>query len=455
MLADQRGVFLNIIKWFFLATLIGVVVGIADAMFLFLLDYSMDATGENPLYFMPLPFVFYLVFLLSKKIAPKSTDYSTDAAINKINSYRPVDIISTIKAFFLPILTISFGGSAGKEAPCADVGAGLGSLTSRIFRLSTADRRKLMICGVSAGFAGVFGVPISGAIFGLEVLWVGFIFYEVMFPAFVAGITAYQVTSFLGVKYVYHPITVAPVFSEGFFIKVLFAGIIFGLVSLVLIEVMKFARVMFRFISFKYSAFWKCFIGGSILVLVGLVISPDYLGLGMDQADAVLHGAEPRHTFGFLIKIFTTSITFAAGGVGGAVTPIIYIGAQAGSVMSTFLELDPATVAALGVVSVLAGTTNAPLAASIMAIELFGTAIAPYAAVSCVISFMMTGSRTIFSKQRISIFSKDALDDKPVVDKESRLTQATMPVKRASIIKLTRHLIPHSNPKEKNKKKKN
>ncbi|MGB2579758.1 H+/Cl- antiporter ClcA [Elusimicrobium simillimum] len=449
MFKDQTGMFLNILKWFILSTIIGIIVGIADALFLTLLDASTASVSRVPLYFVGLPLVLWVTSLLARKVAAKHTDFSTDAAINKINAHKPVSLISTLKAFFLPIITITGGGSAGKEAPCADVGAGLASMLAAGLRLNAEDRRKLMICGVSAGFAGVFGVPISGAIFGLEVLWVGYIFYEVMFPAFVAGITAYQVTSYLGVEYVYHPITVIPVFTEGFFLKVLFAGIFFGLMSLLFIELMKFFRTVFRFISFKFSMFWRAFSGGVILVLIGLLVSPEYLGLGMDTTNDILHGAEPTFAMGSLFKMLTTAITFSAGGVGGIVTPIFFIGSQAGAVLSAFLEVDPRTMAALGVVAVLAGTTNAPLAASIMAIELFGPQIAPYAAVCCVISFLMTGQRSIFIKQKVS-FSKN-MDANP-----AELTKArhSMPVTRGSLIKLARHLIPQEEKPGKKKKTK-
>ena len=209
------------LKWFFLATLIGIVVGTLDALFLKLLDKSIHFTHQFPLYYIALPVTLYIVYLLARKWAPAELDYSTDDVIDKINTYRGIGIFSAVKAFGLSILTMAGGGSAGKEAPCADVGAGISACIARLFKMNLEDRRKLMICGVSAGFAGVFGVPISGALFGLEVLWVGHIFYEVMFPAFIAGITAFQMTTYLGVNYIYHPMNFAPVFADQFFLKVM------------------------------------------------------------------------------------------------------------------------------------------------------------------------------------------------------------------------------------------
>lgn len=402
MLDDSAHSFIHIFKWLILATLVGIIVGALDAAFLKLLDVSIGTRNTVPYFYVALPFALYVVALLSRKVAKPHKDYSTDAVIKRINTHRSVSLWSAVKTFVLSIVTIAFGGSAGKEAPCADVGAGVSGFVARVLRLSPQDQRKMMICGVSAGFAGVFGVPVSGALFGLEVLWVGHIFYEVMFPALVAGITAFGVTSYLGVSYVYHPLTFVPVFSEQFFLKVIIAGLCFGLVSVLFIEVSKLARVALRYITVHSSMFMTCMVGGVIVVLIGYFTSPLYLGLGMDGINGPLSGAPLHSPLGFLYKIITTSVTLAAGGIGGIITPIFFVGAQAGAMLSAFLQVDSATLAALGLVAVLAGTANTPIAASIMAIELFGAPIAPYATVACVISFLITGRQSIFPHQRIS-----------------------------------------------------
>ena len=448
-----------IIKWFILATFIGIIVGTLDAVFLKALDNSIAWRNKIPYFYLGLPLALYVVAVLSRKVAPNDKDYSTDAVLKKINDYQPVSFISILKGFVLSIVTIATGGSAGKEAPCADVGAGIASILSRLFHMSIEDQRKMMICGVSAGFAGVFGVPISGALFGLEVLWVGHIFYEVMFPALVAGITAFQVTSFLGVNYIYHPIHFVPVFSEQFFLKMIIAGMFFGLVSLLFIEIAKAARVIFRFIARKSNLFITCVLGGVLLIFIGYLTSPLYLGLGIAGIDGPLNGAPLHSPFGFLYKIITTSITFAAGGIGGIVTPIFFIGSQSGAMLSDFLQVDSATLAALGLVSVLAGAANTPLAASIMAIELFGPAIAPYAAVSCVISFLITGQQSVYPSQRIS-WDSGKIPSPTVQPGGSWGRRATDRLQTAHTRKMlakkmwkkmTRHLVPHPNPTDSDK----
>lgn len=449
---------LQIFKWFILATLVGIVVGILDAAFLKLLDKALHLRSHIPLFYLPLPFALYAIAILSRKVAKQHKDYSTDTIIQKINAYKSVSLVSTLKAFFLSIATMVAGGSAGKEAPCADVGAGISTFLAQMLKMPVQDQRKLMICGVSAGFAGVFGVPISGALFGLEVLWVGHIFYEVLFPALVAGITAYQVTSLLGVNYIYHTLPFHPVLTELVFLKVVVAGLFFGLVSVLFIEISKFARVVFRFITTRTNLFWTCMIGGLLLVLIGFTVSPLYLGLGMPGIDGPLSGVTLESPFGFLYKILTTSITLAAGGIGGIVTPIFFVGAQAGAMLSGFLQVDSATLAAIGLVAVLAGTANTPLAASVMAIELFGAGIAPYATVACVISFLITGRQSIYPHQRISMDSGKELehqDTRPHLMRRATDRKQYMPHQKALLNQVknsAKHYWPSSHKHKKIKK---
>lgn len=441
LILQRKITFFNILKWFLLALLVGIVVGICNALFLKLLEFSIGVTNQFEYYFLILPFALYLVNKLAK-ISPKDNDYSTNQAIASINERKGVSLISAAKAFFLPIITIACGGSAGKESPCADVGAGVASTISKWFSFNKQERRKLMICGVSAGFAGVFGVPISGALFGLEVLSVGTVFYEVMFPAFIAGITSFQVTHALGVNYIYHPLNLQAISLDGSLFSVVLAGTFFGLVALILIEMMKLTNILMRYIGAKTNMFMRCFVASSVVILIGLLTSPDYLGLTMNRIDIILSGGKGMN-FGFFIKIIATAFTFAGGGVGGMVTPVFFIGANAGYFFANLIGLSTSTFAALGLVSVLAGAANTPLAASIMAIELFGASIAPYAAVSCIVSFLVTGRRSIYPKQEFS-FDKNLIEDDTPDTRDSYTTEQLEKAlnKKNFILSSVRHLLP-------------
>lgn len=137
------------------------------------------------------------------------------------------------------LITLWTGGSAGKEGPCAQIGAALASQFARLLRFDGHDRKKLVICGISARFASVFGTPIAGAIFGVEVLSVGSILYDVLMPSFIAGIVSYHVSSNFGIQYFYHSIEFIPSFGRSFFLKIILAGIFFGISSVILIEILR------------------------------------------------------------------------------------------------------------------------------------------------------------------------------------------------------------------------
>ena len=166
MLDESTHSLWHILKWFVLATLAGLVVGVLDAAFLKMLDRAIGTRNGLPFFYVFLPFALYLVALLSRKIAKAHKDYSTDAVIKRINTGRPVSLCSAAKTFVLSIVTMAMGGSAGKEAPCADVGAGVSAWLARVLKLSAQDQRKMMICGVSVWRAGIGRVIRVGSVVG-------------------------------------------------------------------------------------------------------------------------------------------------------------------------------------------------------------------------------------------------------------------------------------------------
>lgn len=398
---EESVLFISILKWSILAAFIGIIVGISTTIFLKLLDISIAFTAGFKYYYIFLPAALFASTLLVNYLAPEAKGHGTEKVIEaihkrfgKINpAVVPVKLVATI-------VTLALGGSAGKEGPCAQIGAGLSSIVASLFKFGKRDRRKLVICGISSGFAAVFGTPIAGAMFGLEVLFIGGILYDVLLPSFIAGIVAYQVTTFLGITYFHEPLRFVPVFSSLFFIKVCLSGLFFGLCSFLFIEILRY----FNHLSTKIRI-WeplKGLIGGIPLILIAMIFSTQYLGLGLETIRSALEG-ESVPAGAFIVKMLSTSITLSFGGSGGIVTPIFFIGATSGNVFANIFGLDPAIFSAIGMASLLAGAANTPIAASILAIELFGASVAPYAAVSCIISFLMTGHRSVYPSQILAV----------------------------------------------------
>lgn len=405
---EESVLLLGVTKWLVLASGTGVLVGLAATGFLYLLQWATGAAGRYEYTFLLLPAALFVSSLLSRYVAPDAEGHGTEKvieAIHKRGSHIPLPVVPVKLA--ATVITLAIGGSAGKEGPCAQIGAGVSSAFARLLRLDESDRKKLVICGISAGFATVFGTPIAGAIFGVEVLIVGALLYDVLLPSFIAGVTAYQVSSFFGVPYLHPaPITIVSIY-EPMLLKVIIAGAIFGMLSVLLVVSFRLGKQLARRIQGWPPA--RSAIGGGILVLLTVLFGNQYLGLGVSTISAALHGDRMEWSAPLLKMLFTT-ITLNFGGSGGVVTPIFFIGSTAGAVLAPIMELNPAFLSAIGFVSVLAGAANTPIAASIMAVEMFGPSIGPYAAAACIVSYLVTGHRSIYPSQILAIKKSASLD---------------------------------------------
>ena len=428
-LAEETILFISIFKWIVLAAMVGGLVGLSTALFLKLLHWSTGITETFPYYYFLLPVGFVASLLLVRHLSPDAEGHGTEKVIEAIHknsgkikpSVVPVKLLATL-------VTIASGGSAGKEGPCAQIGAGLASLFADIFRFEAYSRKILVICGVSAGFAAVFGTPIAGAIFGVEVLFTGSILYEVLLPSFISGIVSYHVASAMGISYFYHPLKFVPDLNGVFLFKVIIAGIFFGLCSFLLIETQKLFKKIHEKLSI--SRILQGIAAGAVLICLTLVFSKQYLGLGVHTIQHVIEGGNIVW-YAFLLKIIFTAVTLNFGGSGGIVTPIFYIGATSGVVFARIFGLDSSTFAAIGLVALLSGAANTPISASIMSVELFGSTVAPYASIACVISFLMTGHRSVYPSQIFAISKSASL--KIELGREIEDAETTLKLRKNSL----------------------
>lgn len=401
-LKEETVIFISAIRWLVLATIAGAIIGLAVAVFLKALTISADFAHKFEYFYLLAPAAFFASAFIIEHLAPEAEGHGTEKVIEAVHKRAgrikgmviPVKLVATI-------VTLALGGSVGKEGPCAQIGGGFSSLMADLLRFSDIDRKKLVICGISGGFAAVFGTPIAGALFGIEVLFVGNMLYEVLLPSFVAGIISYKVSSAFGITYFRHTLSFAPVMSEQLLLKVALAGIIFGFCSFLFVETINVGHKISA--SIKLSKPLKGLLGGAAIIILTMIFSKQYLGLGLDSIESALNGNGSVEWYTFFVKAIFTSITLNFGGSGGIVTPIFFSGATAGLALSGVLGVDPATLSAIGMVSVLAGTTNAPIAASVMAVEMFGAPVVPYAAIASVLSFVITGHRSVYPSQVLAI----------------------------------------------------
>ncbi len=402
-----------------LSSIIGVIIGGVVTLFLNILEYAEKSRALLPFpYYFTLPFALVITVWLVKTFAPSAEGHGTEKVIEAVHKHDGKINIAVIPVKLLAtVLTIFSGGSVGKEGPGAQIGAGVASAISELFKFKKSDRKKLVICGISAGFATVFGTPVAGAIFGVEVLIIGVIMYDVLLPSFIAGFAAFTTAQFLGVKYTYYNLHFFQDVSLDMKLigTVVLAGLFFGFISDIVITIVNQIEKFIKRIN--TSIYIKSFLGGIVLVVLTLVFGTQYIGLGLDTIANALnpnlaYGSD-IHWYTFLIKTFFTAVTLGSGGSGGVITPLFYIGATSGHAFGTFFSPEHITLfAALGFVSVLSATTNTPIASTIMAIELFGIDIAHYAALSAVIAFLISGHRSIFSTQILAMKKSEMLSVK-------------------------------------------
>lgn len=431
-ITEQTAIFFSVLKWVFLSSLIGVIIGAVVTLFLNILQYSDASHALLPFhYYYLLPFALVLTVWLVRTFAPTAEGHGTEKVIDAVHKdYGRINVAVIPIKIFVTVLTIFTGGSVGKEGPAAQIGAGVASALSTLLKFSKHDRKKLVICGISAGFASVFGTPIAGAIFGVEVLIIGVIMYDVLLPSFIAGFAAFTTAQLLGIDYTYFDLHFYQdvALDLPLIAKVVLAGLFFGFISDFLVTSLNRSH---RYIKeLPFHPYLKAFVGGLTIIGLTMLFGEQYLGLGLDTIADILNPdpqfAQNLPWYNFLLKTLFTSITLGVGGSGGIITPIFYIGASSGHAFATIIDPQHvALFAALGFVSVLAGATNAPIAATIMAVELFGLEMAHYAALSAVISFLISGHRSVFPSQILAMRKSEMLEikmgeeiDKTAVDLE-------------------------------------
>src|SRR6478735_3820221 len=315
---EHTALLISTLKWAMLGAVAGACVGLGTRMFLWALDRSADwAHAFTPVgvpVFVFLPVALPICVWTIRTFSPDARGHGTEAVIAAVHqrSGRVDWLVAPVK-LGATVVTLAFGGSVGKEGPAAQIGAALTSLFADILRLRDEDRRRLVICGISAGFAAVFGTPVSGALFGIEVLYLGRIDYTVIFPALVAGIVAHLVC---GVRPPF-PSLQAP-FADTSQVKtiliMLLCGALFGLIALLLIEPLRFFERALR--RFEGRPYLLAAAGGIALVLLYFAAGDAYAGLGTDTINGVLAGTTAVFAGAFLIKIPARRTTGRPAGAG-------------------------------------------------------------------------------------------------------------------------------------------
>jgi CIC family chloride channel protein len=431
----------------FIAIVVGIVSGFGSLLFFeglklgseffmgYLLNYQMPLEGQSPALisqwsapgnmFLLLPIICtgaLLSGLLITYLAPEAEGHGTDAAIKAFHTdgkiRRRVPFLKAITA----ILTISTGGSAGREGPAAQISAGFGSMVADYFHLSPRERRLALTTGIGAGIGTIFKAPLGGAVLAAEILYIRDFESEAIIPSFLASIIGYSIFGlFEGFDPIFALLPVSwNIWQLPFFLVL---GIFCALIGLLYIAVFYGTRDVFaRFFKERNLPRYLKPVSGAFIL--GVIV----IGLSFISTDAQMLGLAGLGTgYGFVqlslytmvplvvllclpfMKILTTSLTLGSGGSGGVFAPGLTIGAATGGAVGLvfhllFPEIIPLesipVFCIVGMIALFGSIANAPIAVLIMVVEMMGNFSLLVPAMAGVgIAYMITAGRTIYREQ--------------------------------------------------------
>ncbi|MEJ7560822.1 MAG: voltage-gated chloride channel family protein [Pedobacter sp.] len=382
-----------ILKWTLLLIIVGVAAGTLSALFLASLNWVTNYRESHQWLIYLLPIAGLIIGLLYYHKG-KEVERGNNLVFDSI--HNPKDVIP-LKMLPLvlggTLITHLFGGSAGREGTALQMSASVADQLHKPFKLNSEERSILLIAGLSAGFASVFGTPLAGAIFGIEVLLMRKFPVKAIIPAVLAAYLGALVTELWGVGHTHYYITEVPSFSlKGMGLGTI-AGISFGLAAVLFVKSTHYISSFSKLI--KYPPL-RLVVGGLIIVLAFLILdSTKYLGLGVPEI--VRSFEQPSLPQDFLLKILLTAVTLGFGFKGGEVTPLFFIGATLGSALSIYLPLPVGLLAGMGFMAVFSAAAKTPIACCFMAIELFGISCGIFVAIACIVAYLVSGKQGIYN----------------------------------------------------------
>ena len=396
----QEGI--SFLKWVLYACNIGILVGAVAVAFHYGIDLVTELRGEHPRLIWLMPLGGLAIVLLYKGCGMEK-DRGTNLVLVAVREAEPMKLRTAPLIFLSTILTHLVGGSAGREGAALQLGGSLAAWVGRKIRLDAKDSRLMVMCGMAAAFSALFGTPLTAAIFAMEVVSVGVMYYAAIVPCVTAALVAFQVARWFGLHgTVGYEAGQAAVLTPTSMLQAAALGVLCALVSVLFCKAMHAAPHLYG----KYfpNPLVRAAVGGLlVLALTLLVGSQTYNGAGDPVIRRMLAGETIPEAF--LLKILFTAVTLGAGFRGGEIVPVLFTGCAFGTWVGPMLGLPHGFSGALGMAAVFCGATNCPLTSILLAFELFGGEGLSLFALCCGVSYMLSGYYGLYSEQKI-VYSK-------------------------------------------------
>lgn len=389
------------LKWLLVSAVVGIVGGVVGSVFHLSIDYVTEKRVENP----------WLIFLLPLgglaiaglyHLCRKAGRIDTNRVLEAVRSDEKVPTVMAPLIFISTLITHLLGGSAGREGAALQLGGSLGYRLGCLFRLNHNDLHIIVMSGMSAVFAALFGTPLTAMFFSIEVTDVGILSYAGLLPCIVSAMIASRIALFFGLQPVRFSLSAVPEWSLSIAAKVVVLGLLCAAVAILFCVSIKWCEHgAEKWIRNRYV---RALAGGVLIVLLTVLMrTTDYNGAGMDIVGNAIAGvAKPE---AFLLKILFTAITISAGFKGGEIVPTFFIGSTFGCVAGGLMGLDPGFSAAIGFVALFCAVVNCPVASVLLAVEVFGGSGLLLFALACGVSYLMSGYFGLYQSQHF-VYSK-------------------------------------------------
>lgn len=391
----------NSVKWVFFAVIVGIAVGLCGTMFSILLTFVTDMRIQYPWLILFLP-VGGLIIVGLYYLLHDQNDTGTNLVISAIHSDDHLPFRMTPLIFLSTLITHLLGGSAGREGAALQMGGSLGNTLGRIFRFDEKDRHVMIMCGMSAAFSALFGTPMAAAIFPLEVVSVGVMYYMALVPCVISSLVARGVADAFGVANEMFLVTSIPKFTVLTAVKISVLAVLCALVSIIFCIMLHKTEEGYR--HFFKNPYLRVAVGGCIVVLLTFLVgNQTYNGTGIAIIEQCIDGTVRPEAF--LLKMLFTALTLGAGYKGGEIVPTFFTGAAFGCLFGNVLGFSPTLCTAVGMSSMFCGVTNCPISSLLISFELFGYEGMPYFLLAIAFSYMLSGYYGLYRSQKI-LYSK-------------------------------------------------